>query len=205
MEKRKLKKPIKALLAVFVCLVGLLGAVGINRAVSAYLSDKSDIGNVLELGEVDGEIIEEFTPPAIDVGTNIYAKKVSIKNVGTVPMYTRVSLKFSNSEMEAISTVTTDGTNWYPLSELKDHLNDGWIYNEDDGFYYYTKILKENEISTPLIEQVKTEVKKQAHLQPYEIFVNAQYTGASKRGLSLTEENTYSYTQAWEVYARDIR
>lgn len=199
-ENKKLKKPVKAFLTLGIACASVLGIVGVSKVVSAYLTDAKKEDNILVLGEVDGEIEENFDPPEELVdGDNEFTKQIRIRSTGSAPMYTRVSIEFSNSRIEKLSTVTADGTNYYPLSELKDHLNDGWVYNEEDGYYYYTKFLETDEVTTPLIEMVKTTFPKKSDVEAYDILVSAQCVAASKIGLSTADEDIMSYTEAWKA------
>lgn len=197
---KKLKKSVKRILITGIACVSLLGVVGVSKFVSAYLTDVKKEQNILVLGEVDGEIEENFDPPEeLEQGENEFTKQIRIRSTGSAPMYTRVSIEFSNSRIESLSTVTTDGVNYYPLSELKNHLNDGWVYNEEDGFYYYTKYLKTDEVTTPLIQMVKTTFPKKSDVEAYDILVSAQCVAASKIGKSEAQEDIYTYEQAWKA------
>ena len=207
-----MRKNVLKLLPVFLCVI-LLGAAGYTvQHTSAYLSAKSETKvNRFSVGHVSADIVEEFRPPAsLTVGTNSYVKKVQIKNSGTVPAYMRVNLAFSNGDVENISMVSCDGgSSWYRLSDLRNHLPGGWVYESNGtlaGYYYYTDPVQPGASTPALITNVKTDfINKTADTNEtinktprnYDIFVYTE--GVQQAKLDGSGLNT-SYSTAWTEF-----
>lgn len=204
------KKNVLKIGIVALCLAALL-AVGLGIRFSlAYLSDLTDKMNSFTLGNVSVDIVETFDPDPIKTGENSYVKKVQVKNTGTVPTYARVSLEFSDVDTEEISVVSCDdGSSWYKLSELKDHLPDGWVYESDGGlggYYYYTNPIAPEELTPALITNVKTTFVDKTEdtdgtnfVRDYDISVSPEGVPQMKLDGSGLYEN---YQEAWIEFLR---
>lgn len=200
-----MKKPKFGVLGIVaICLLIVLGTVG----TLAYLSYKDKlVTNKFTFGNVDVTIVEDFQKPnSLVVGDNIYKKTVTLKNTGTVNDYSRINVRFSDTNVEEISYLSADGTTWYKASEYKDHLPANWVYKSNgplSGYYYYTKSLAPGESSTPLFTHVKTVfIKKTADTnttinytpRPYDIYLQSEAVQQYK--LDGSEPHT-SYETAW--------
>lgn len=126
MKKNLLKKT-----SILLILVAILGVGG----TAAYFTDYDKKTNTSAVGFVPVEI-EEQNP-------NTLEKKVWITNVYggesgfNCDCYVRVSLSYSNYDVaKAVTLNNLDTVNWK--------------YDPADGYYYYTKILKEGQSTTPL-------------------------------------------------------
>lgn len=135
MRKHSLKMMIPVLL------LTLSATTGIS---SAYLTAYDETKNKISVGNNTTEITEEFPDPTPIEPDEIrqYSKKVQVTNLSarndgsSVDCYVRVSLGYSNSDIKKALTLTNlDTENWTLL---------------EDGFYYYSKVLKEGESTTPL-------------------------------------------------------
>lgn len=158
MDIKKFLKP-----AMILSLVGVVG----YGSTSAYLSSFDVINNTTTVGHNDTSIEENFppvTPPVITNNPSVI-KEVSVVNNGTgqalVDCYVRVALSYSNSDIG--KAVVLDNLN-----------RSDWIY--ENGFYYYNKILKKGEKTTPLftgfhIESSKVEDKYKNLINDFEINV----------------------------------
>lgn len=178
----------------------------------AYLSSKGETKiNHFSVGNASVDIVEEFTPPSsLKTGTNAYTKKVQLENTGTVPAYMRAVLMFSNGDVENISMVSCDnGANWYSLSDLKNHLPNGWVYKSDGtlgGYYYYTDPVQPGSRTPALITNVKTNfIEKTADTnetinktpRDYDIFVYAECVQQAKLDGSGMNKD---YQTAWTEF-----
>lgn len=156
MDRKTKRFRILAILSI--CLLIGLGVAG----TLAYLTYKTKtVTNKFTFGNVDVTIVEDFNKPNnLVVGDNVYKKSVTLKNTGTVSNFSRVNVRFSDTNVSEISYLSPNGgTSWYKVSEYKDHLPNGWAYKDDgplSGYYYYTKALKPGESTTPLFTHVKT-------------------------------------------------
>lgn len=205
---RKLKKTV--LYPVMAAVIGTATAGALQvTGVLAYFTNKKDSSNKFTVAENVIRIDETFPDPTIVVGTNTYTKEVKITNTGTVPCYTRVFLEFSDNDVRSNSTVSTDGTNYYPISELKDHLPNGWVYvnSTDDAlspYYYYTGKLAVGASTPILIKSVKTTFADEDDIEPFDIYVYAESVQATDRNGVDYEGRTPALTNpwrsAWEEY-----
>lgn len=93
----------------------------------AYFTGRNSMKNTIILGGVTVEVVETFEPPEVlEPGTS-FTKDVKVQNLGPSDAYIRVFAVFSDSEMEEYCTVDWNTTDF--------------IYNETDGYWYYTKKL----------------------------------------------------------------
>ena len=132
----KLKRPVFLLLT-----TGLLCATG----TAAYFSDFEKKINSAAVGYVTTEIEEDFpdpTPTPMENGPS-YRKEIRIGNFsGSVKgfqadCYVRMSLSYSNDDIgRGVKLTGQDTANW--------------VYNSQDGYYYYRKKISEGEKTTPL-------------------------------------------------------
>lgn len=118
-----------ALLGVFLC-----------SKIYAYLSSQDNQVNYLTAGQNSIETKEEFPPPDPKPGSSI-KKVVTIKNNGDVPCFVRTHILISNGEAERISTLDLNAADW--------------TGKQEDGYYYYKKILAVGEETPALITAVK--------------------------------------------------
>ena len=125
----KLKRPVFLLLT-----TGLLCATG----TAAYFSDFEKKINSAAVGYVTTEIEEDFpdpTPTPMENGPS-YRKEIRIGNFsGSVKgfqadCYVRMSLSYSNDDIgRGVKLTGLDTANW--------------VYNSQDGYYYYRKKISE--------------------------------------------------------------
>lgn len=111
--------------------------------VYAYFSDTDSKQNTLSIGANTTEITEEFDPPEEITPGTVFVKKPSVKNTGSVPCYIRVLCEFSDSVYEDMF--------------LLDFNTDDWTDKQDDGYFYYKRILSPGSTTEPLFTAVKYE------------------------------------------------
>jgi len=200
----------------------ILGALGIT-GIYAYLTDADTAENKVTIGGNNIKIVEEFNPPSeLKPGVS-FTKNVKVSNEGPVDCFVRIKAVFSDSDMEKYSIV-----DWNVYDE--DTNPDGdWIYNEEDGYYYYPDIIyapvvsdgeeKEEEgksiSTTPLFENVTIKTYYDANgngvqdegeaidstvLKNFDILVYAESYQAYN---TQTSENFESYEDAWAHFQRN--
>ena len=90
-------------------------------------------------------IVERYptTTPDIDNKENSinFLKTVQIGNTGYIDCYVRVMLHFSDKDIRNKALFSADGTTYYSYAEYKNHLPQGWVYDDADDAFYYTPIL----------------------------------------------------------------
>lgn len=169
-EKRKWKT------ALAICTICMARVLGIGST-EAYLTSFDRADNMVSVGENTTEIVEHFPEPEpIPVEENPeYHKEVRVmnaaegKNGSQVDCYVRLSVGCSHSDIgKAVVFKNLDTENWS---------------RKDDGFYYFKKVLKEGESTTPLftgfridsekVEKDYLEMISEFELQIYEESVQA--------------------------------
>lgn len=157
---------------IFVC-IAAAAAAAVSLSVGltiAYLGRTKEKVNTITVGHGDGEISEEFTEPSVATMDNKNDKTVWVKNTGTVPVFARVYMNFSDSRVADKAKITyNDGTtdqtdSWSVfLNAMKSEVN-GWKYiAEDDendgdtlgGYFYYTKALEVESSGNQTTELIK--------------------------------------------------
>lgn len=210
------------LLSAFVFLCGR--AVG---SVGAYLTDTEDtlVNKYTMALDVSSKVVEKYPydTPTIDTSHFLisFEKAVQVANDGAVDEYVRVRLDLTDEDIKSKTSFSWDGTNYYAVDDYKNHLPDGWTYNEADGFYYYTpivyaggwddlkahftynsatghyeypaaqEILSGSSITVPLIRYVKTQFADAKDMRSY--------------GLNVYDESCPAYlgsdhASAWKAY-----
>lgn len=184
----------------------------LTAATVAYLYDNSNLNNALVVGRNAITITESYTPPAeMKQGDNIFNKKVSITNTGSVPCYVRVFADFSDSEVKKVSylsAVDMDSAtagDWFPAGEYAQHLPDGWVYVpvEDDpdigGYYYYTLPIEPGEATPNLFQAVNAQFPDEASVQDFQIVVSAESVQImDKNGVAF--EGDQPWKLAWQEF-----
>ena len=168
-------------LSVLCCIaIAIVLSFGVTDLI-AYMSDGDTASNHLYIGGNRIELIEDFKPPKKLTPGVSFTKDVSIQNVGANDCFVRIKAVFTDSDMEKYCTVDYNTTDF--------------IYDANDGFWYYKDIL-ESGSSTPslfttvtLSNSISTE-----EIKDFDILV---YTESYQSG-GFTD-----YTDAWEYYSRN--
>ena len=134
----KKERNIPLILLIGLISFGFLGTI-------AYLSSISLAKNTWKVAKVSNEVKETFH--------NKIKENVSIKNTGDIPTYVRAKIVISYEDNDGIilddePVLNTD----YSLT-LSNSTN--WIYNANDGFYYYKNIVNPNTETDILIRECK--------------------------------------------------
>lgn len=161
----------------------------------AFFSDYDKAENRVAVGRNDTEIYEEFPDPS-DPGDNEtpeYKKTVWVGNTSqsekgfNVDCYVRMSLSYSNWDIgKAVTLLGLDTANW--------------VYNSEDGYYYYRSILKEGEVTAPLFTGFRINRKNvddiyQDMIDEFQINVYEE---------SIEAADFADYQSAWTYYLNPI-
>ena len=133
-----MKNTVKFFIAVSVCLLAIATIVA---GTYAFYVSEDQLENRMKMAICSSKIVEEFD------GTE---KSVVITNTGTSPLIVR-----ANAEMVCTNEEITLNPEKIAKAEYNNLLEeeypaDKWIYG-NDGWYYYTKILRPNEATSELI------------------------------------------------------
>lgn len=177
----------KKLAAACAAMLGfVLGLGGTN----AYLTSSDQAVNVIGVGKNTTTIVEEFPTPSPLPGDEDFgfSKTVWVANgdgqgeSASVDCYVRVSLGYSDYDIaRAVTLNQLDRTNWVEAG---------------DGFYYYKKILREGEKTTPLFSGISVDSSKLEktyldQIDAFEVQVYEESVQAAGFG---------DYKSAWEFY-----
>ena len=138
-----MKKTIKTILPA-ACLIAALASFGVTYA---YLIASDAKLNEFSVGENDIELMEKFTAPEeLKPGTE-FPKNPYVHNTGDLPCLVRMRVDFSDSDAEKFCDLEYIGNTGY--NRLS------WLYDEDEGYYYYTKVLKPGDYTPVLFDKVR--------------------------------------------------
>ncbi len=186
MKGHKIHKSVYVISVVMILGIGGTGA---------YFSDFDQAENRVAVGRNTTEIHEEFPDPP-DPGEKEkpeYKKTVWVGNHSSqekgfnVECYVRISLSYSNYDIgRAVTLLGLDTANW--------------IYNVEDGYYYYRKPLKEGEASSALFTgfQIDRSKLEKLYLDTIDDFqINVYEESVSALGFK-------DYQSAWRFYGNPI-
>lgn len=181
--KEQLKKINKKYLIGIVSIV-MIACVGSAFTWSYYHKDLEVKVNAFASGNVETHIEEEFQA----ISMTSFAKNPRIVNTGRNDCYVRIRLTMS----PANAVITT---NYRNTGE-----KNNWVYNKEDGFYYYTKVLAsgntELSTTTDLFTEIQIENPQDVdgfHVDVYQEAVQAE--AYLEDGSVLT-----SYEDIWKLY-----
>ena len=187
-QKRKQVKGMKNRKRLAMAGAVLLGFVLGIGGTNAYLTSHDQMINTIGIGKNTTTIEEDFPIPSPipeDENSDI-PKEVRIVNgqgeAALVDCYVRVSVGYSNSDIGRAAVLKQlDRTNWLEA---------------EDGFYYYKKILREGEKTTPLftgifIDASKLEKTYLDQIDTFEVQIYEESVQAAGFG---------DYKSAWEYY-----
>ncbi|MCD8154024.1 MAG: SipW-dependent-type signal peptide-containing protein [Clostridiales bacterium] len=184
-HKKSRRAPVILLMAGVLCAGGT----------AAYFSDFAAARNTVAVGRNTTEIQEEFpdpTPTPIENNPQ-YDKTVWVGNVTggesgfNVDCYIRVSLSYSNDDIGR--GVTLQGLD-----------TENWVYDPEDGYYYYRWIVEEGQRTTPLftgiqIDSGKVDATYQEYLTGFSVNVYEE---------SVQAGSFADYGAAWNYFEADL-
>ena len=152
-----------------ICVAVLLIALVAVGTTYAYLYSSNTKVNTFGIGENVSQITEEFEQPTYEqmVPGGKVTKDVRVTNTG-MPSYTRVYVAITSSEFEETFSIDWNTTDWTKGA---------------DGYWYYNKVVGQNETTSSLMTTVtfndkitdfKNEVKNTEGISVYEETVQAQ-------------------------------
>ena len=124
----------------------------------AYFTDSENAVNLFDLGSVTTEITEDFPDPGSPGPGDVIYKRVAVRSVGESDCYVRAQVLFSDSQMEAVSSVNYNDTDW--------------AYGED-GWWYYLQILKSGEETPLLFDSIKISEDAET-VVPFDVIVRQE-------------------------------
>lgn len=149
---------------IFLTIIAIAINCGCFAVVSAYFVATDEANNTMTVGHNTISILEEFVPPDSLYPGVVIAKKVNIENTGETPCVVRVSVDYSNKDMEQIAELDIDEEHWVC---------------ESDGYYYYNEILDVGDITHPLFNRIMIrETASQADLKDFDVMVHAESMNA---------------------------
>jgi uncharacterized repeat protein (TIGR02543 family) len=119
----------------------------VGDGLHAYLTGQEAANNRFQVGGVDTKIVEDFQPPAKLEADAWFKKDVKVENFGVTPAFIRLKAAFTDSDIEELCVVDWNAYD----AEVNPN---GWIYNEDDGYWYYPHVLEPGDVTTSLFTQV---------------------------------------------------
>lgn len=169
----KNNKKLLFLSGLFVALLSLGGTL-------AYFTYVDRLKNQFTVGHSSIAIEEEFEPPKeLEVGENIFKKRVQIKNNGTIPCYVRVYADFSSSKIKKLASISSNGADFISAELYPEYLPDGWEYIEETnellgGYYYWTMPVEINKTTAPLFDTVKVTFENAGQVEDFDIILYSE-------------------------------
>lgn len=178
----------KIIIAALVCILVCASSFGVTYA---YLIANDSAKNVFIVGETEIDIVEEYTPPEKLTPGITFTKKPFITNTGNLPCYVRMRADFSSSTAKE-------------FCEPLDIDIQNWEYNPTDGYYYYKKLIKPGETTTPLFTSVTLKEDKpgggkytDADMVNFDILIYGEASQHIDHGGSC---DANEYKNVWQVY-----
>lgn len=130
-------------------------------SIVAYLTDADKKINTATIGGSNITVTEDFDPPDKMKPGDVIPKDVKVKNLGPSSCFVRVKAVFTNEDVLSYCTV-----DW----NTKD-----WVYNSEDGYYYYKTAIKKNQSTSSLLTKVTiSSSAKEEDIKPFDILVYAE-------------------------------
>ena len=150
--------------------------------IAAYLSASDLMENNVTIGGVNVSIEEDFDPPGkLEPGTE-FKKEVAVRNEGPSDAYVRIKAVFTDSRMGDNCTVDWNTTDF--------------VYNADDGYYYYKEPLEVHSATPLLFSTVKvSESMDPSKIREFDILVYAE---------AYQSEGFADYNEAWNHFKRNL-
>lgn len=176
------------MIAVMICFMAIGG-------VYAWSKLSASVTNKINTPTVDVEVIEEFDEQTMVDWYKPVDKKVQFKNIGTVPIFIRVSYVelWKNANNKILSSVVNG------QEIVKKNWTDAWK-NEwvdgNDGWFYYKRVLQPNTLSSHVLTSLEFDSSNLGELT--DIYGNASYS------LKFVSE-AVQFSEDIEVNRRSVR
>lgn len=176
MKGKKSKLLIIKLVLLFIIVALIIIA---NLGIYGYFTSNKLKTNNINLGYNKIQVNENYVPPLrMEKGIS-YKKEPYVTNVGNVDCYVRAKSVVSDSRVEPFLEID------YDYDEVH------YVYNAEDGYWYYKEPLKENDSTVPLFTKVT--IKPEADdivLDGFDIYVYAESVQVVD---GMTMEDTWDY------------
>lgn len=143
----------------------LICIVTVQKISYASLTSKDKVTNTLNLGDINIEVCEKFTPPE-DWNGDEYSKAVKIKNNSTSPALIRVSIiprwvdEKGNAWPGDTNLVTLNYETNNIIANQNTIKNNKWIYG-NDNYYYYNTIVANDEETEQILKSVSANIPEE--------------------------------------------
>lgn len=175
----------------------LICIVTVQKISYASLTSKDKVTNTLNLGDINIQVSENFTPPK-DWNGDEYSKEVKIKNNSTSPALIRVSI--IPRWVDERGTSWPGDTNLVTLNYETNNItanqdtikNNKWIYGNDNYYYYNTIVAKGKEtkqILKSVSANIPEELKERYRNKTLIVDVKAEAVQATKDAYKKTWSN----------------
>lgn len=175
----------------------LICIVTVQKISYASLTSKDKVTNTLNLGDINIEVCEKFTPPE-DWNGDEYSKAVKIKNNSTSPALIRVSIiprwvdEKGNAWPGDTNLVTLNYETNNIIANQNTIKNNKWIYG-NDNYYYYNTIVANDEETEQILKSVSVNIPEELQ-ERYKnktliIYVKAEAVQATKDAYKKTWNN----------------
>ncbi|MFQ8705061.1 MAG: hypothetical protein ACLR9T_03280 [Thomasclavelia sp.] len=160
------RSQILLMITVMICIT----AIG---SVYAWSKLSASVTNKINTPTIDVEVIEEFDEQTTVDWYQPVDKKVQFKNIGTAPIFIRVSYVelWRNTNNQVLSSIVNGQEivkkNW------TDAWKNEWI-DGNDGWFYYKKILQPNNLCSKILTSLEFDSSNLGNLT--DIYGNASYS-----------------------------
>lgn len=146
------------------------GATAVTGATLAYFTDTEKATNTFTVGNVDITLTE---PNWVGTGSKdapevypgeVLDKDPTVECTSANPCFVRVS----------VTNLDQFGGIKYKTDWTLDKLGDGWQYNPNDGYYYYTRILGKGDKTDALFDQIVMPTNLTGNEEAKDIVVTAE-------------------------------
>lgn len=204
-----MKNKKKLLLILITVIIVVIAMAGVTLAV---FTSKDKVKNVFGVGKIKIEVEEEFPKDPPWNQTNPIKKEVNIKNItSNNEALVRVNITPRWVDEVRGKEVLFSGDTSDKVVELeicnilndltKQTLKGHWIYG-NDGYYYYTQILKPQEKTEDILKSVKVNVNEKTVENPKEYENKILKVDVNAEGVQATVD---AYKDTWNVQDENIK
>lgn len=175
----------------------LICIVTVQKISYASLTSKDKVTNTLNLGDINIEVCEKFTPPE-DWNGDEYSKAVKIKNNSKSPALIRVCIiprwvdEKGNAWAGDTNLVTLNYETNNIIANQNTIKNNKWIYG-NNNYYYYNTIVANGDETEQILKSVSAnipeELKERYKNKTLIIDVKAEAVQATKDAYKKTWSN----------------
>lgn len=155
----KMKKIVKIFVIVLtICAVLIF----LGSGLYAYFTYQASVKDIVTLGYNEIAINENYEPPVTMQKGIEYTKEPYVTNVGNIDCYVRIKPVLSDSRLQNDITLNYNSSG-------------DFVYNNQDGYYYYYKALKPGESTSMLFTKVQiSQDVDETLLEGFDIYIFAE-------------------------------